>query len=90
MTAQSFALAISQKCYICTYMLQKFQADRRGTLGPLQSAEGLRATECYFTKEKAKDDIFSLTLWVRLSDLPLHERIYWYDDYDPERHPSSN
>ena len=85
-TAQSFADAISQKCYICTSMLQQYQGDRRGTLGPLHLAEVLRATEYYFTKEHAKDDISPLILWVRSSD----KRMYWYDDYDPERQPSYN
>ena len=88
MSAQSFAHAISQKCYICTSMLQQYQAYRRGTLGPLQKV--FTATKYYFTREKAKDDISSLTLWVRSSELFLENGIYWYDDCDPERHPSSN
>ena len=67
-------------------MLRRYQGDRRGTLGPLHSAEVLRATEYYFKKEHAKDDISRLILWVCSFD----EEIYWYDDYDPERHPSYN
>ena len=82
MTAQSFAHAISQKCYICTSILQQYQADRRDTLGPLQSAEVLRVTEYYFSKGKAKDDISSLKLWVRSSESPLDKKFIGYDDCD--------
>ena len=88
-TAQSFAHAISQKCYICTSILQQYQADRRGTLGPQQLTEVLRATEYYFVR-KAKDDRFHLYFWVRWSESRLHDKITGYDDCDPERHPASN
>ena len=90
MTAQSFAHAISQKCYICTSILQQYQAKRRGTLDPRQLAEVLRATEYYFTKDEAGDDISYLMFWVRSSKSPSDDEITGYDDCDPEWHPSSN
>ena len=86
-TPQSFAHAISQKCYICTSMLWQYQGDRRGTLGPQQLAEVLRATEYYFS---AKDADSSLTLWISSSESYLGGGTTWYDDYDPEWHPSCN
>ncbi len=89
-TAQSFAHAISQKCYICTSILQQYQADRRGTLGPRQYTEVLRATEYYFRKGKAGDDICRLSFWGRSSESPSDDKIIGYDDCDPERHPSFN
>ena len=90
MTAQSFAHAISQKCYICTSILQQYQAKRRGTLDPRQLAEVLRATEYYFRKEKAGDDISYLMFWFRSSESHWDKIFSAYDDCDPEWHPSSN
>ena len=81
MTAQSFAHAISQKCYICTSVLQQYQADRRDTHGPQQLAEVLRATKYYLTRG-AKDDNFSLYLWILSFESPLDDEITGYDDCD--------
>lgn len=86
-TAQSFAHAISQKCYICTSMLQQYQADRRGTFGPLRLAEVLWATEYYFS---ANDGMSSLTLWISSSEPSDRSKPYWYDDYDSEWRFSCN
>ena len=82
---QSFARAISQKCYICTSMLHRYQGDGRSTLDPLQLAEVLKATQYYFI---AEDDVPRLTLMITTYGEYYDEAITWYDDYDSEWHTS--
>ena len=56
LTAQSFAQAIRQNCYICDSTFQQYQRDKASTLDPQRLVEGIERTEYYFSNEDGTRD----------------------------------
>lgn len=88
LTAQSFAQAVSQNCYICTSLQEHYRTDHnRSTLGPLQLAEVLRDTGTQYSLD-IKHEFSSVKLYVYAHERDLDGMTLWYDN--PEWRPSCN
>lgn len=83
LTAQSFARAIRQNCYICSSMFQQYQGDIASTLGLPRFAEELEGTQYYFSTE---DGPHCLTLWF-LSRTEPYKNPFRYDEHEIKLRP---
>ena len=84
LTAQSFAQAIRQNCYICNSTFQEYQGDKASTLRPSQFEEGLEGTKYYF---KTGDGVCDLTLWLSCCWPYPYKYYYRYVEHDIKMRP---